>query len=635
MQDSEIARVLENGIHDRSYVFIGATEEPSLRTQNDGRAVRAKGFIMAILCSLGALIYFAGRMHSLWNFQGSLHSPFDPTGSINEVLTYDQAPKDKFSLAGKSVYFLMVDRFARDHGGHDKGCQGEGWCGGTLKGLIRRLDYIEHMGFDCVWITPVIKQFEGTDPTNNCTGYHGYWAYKWFEIDAHFGSAQDLKALSEALHKRGMCLVYDMVVNHVGPLLSEAHVAKVAPFGKPEYFHQRAPSEPNSSKPRILGERQQPARASSTFNDYTKCMRNRNKWETCLTPLQANVGFGSHGDASCGVGMYNCKGYDEGVINDGWLYDLGDLNQSVPFVRKELLRWAVHMVKTYKIDAIRLDTAAYVPKDFLAELQQAVDVEIFGEVTTNNITFHSSFQQEANLGGKTGDVLAGAVNFPLYYTTKPAFCGPNLDLNGVGYVMKEQLKAGRYARPDLLGNFVDNHDLPPRIGYSCKGEKTRVMNALAFTMFARGVPIIYAGTEQGMAEKNDFRNSLWETGYRSDADLYNFMADMNRIRRDYNASTVDAEVVVSSQTHLVFTRRGKWGVWICLNNLNSTEYGLVYTGAKLPPAPDGQMWANVLWSLKPARAELDTATGDFVARDSFPKVLVLVPDDETETETAD
>jgi len=108
------------------------------------------------------------------------------------------------------------------------------------------------------------------------------------------------------------------------------------------------------------------------------------------------------------------------------------------------------------------------------------------------------------------------------------------------------------------------------------------------------------------------------------------MADMNRIRRAYNVSSMAAEVVVSSQTHLVFTRRGKWGVWICLNNLNSTEYGLVYTGAKLPPAPDGQTWANVLWSKKPVPAEIDENTGELVARDSFPKVIVLVPDDETE-----
>jgi len=100
---------------------------------------------------------------------------------------------------------------------------------------------------------------------------------------------------------------------------------------------------------------------------------------------------------------------------------------------------------------------------------------------------------------------------------------------------------------------------------------------------------------------------------------------MNRIRKFYNVSSVDAELVVSSQTHLVFTRRGKWGVWICINNLDSTKHGLVYKGATLPPAPAGQVWANILWSKQPVRAEVDATTGEFVARDNFPKVLVLLP----------
>jgi len=331
----------------------------------------------------------------------------------------------------------------------------------------------------------------------------------------------------------------------------------------------------------------------------------------------------------CGEGSYDCPGYDEGVIKDGWLYDLGDLNQSVPFVRNELLRWAVHMVETYQIDAIRLDTAAYVPKEFLKELQESVNAEILAEVTSSNITFHASFQRAKHCG-KMENIVAGTLNFPLHYTVKPAFCGHNPDLNSVGSILKAQLKAGHYARPELLGNFVDNHDLSPRIGYSCKGEKTRLMNALALTMFSRGVPIIYAGTEQGMAEENDLRSALWQTGYRRDHDLYNFMADMNRIRRKYNVASVDSEVVATSQRHLVFTRRGKWGVWICLNNLNIAERGLVYTGATLPPAPDGHTWANVLWSKKPVRAEFDEHTGEFVSRDSFPKVLVLVPVDQVD-----
>jgi alpha-amylase len=56
-------------------------------------------------------------------------------------------------------------------------CDGNGaWCGGSLRGLLAQLDYIQGMGFDAVWITPVVEQLEGIDPNPTWGGsvaYHG------------------------------------------------------------------------------------------------------------------------------------------------------------------------------------------------------------------------------------------------------------------------------------------------------------------------------------------------------------------------------------------------------------------------------------------------------------------------------
>lgn len=46
-------------------------------------------------------------------------------------------------------------------------------------------------------------------------GYHGYWAKNFFEVNSHFGSAEDLTALASAVHRRGMYLMVDVVANHV------------------------------------------------------------------------------------------------------------------------------------------------------------------------------------------------------------------------------------------------------------------------------------------------------------------------------------------------------------------------------------------------------------------------------------
>jgi alpha-amylase len=51
------------------------------------------------------------------------------------------------------------------------------YCGGTFKGVTDSLDYIANMGFDAIWISPVVKNYE--DASTNQWGYHGYWATNW------------------------------------------------------------------------------------------------------------------------------------------------------------------------------------------------------------------------------------------------------------------------------------------------------------------------------------------------------------------------------------------------------------------------------------------------------------------------
>eukprot|EP00966_Prymnesium_polylepis_P322078 7378346-Prymnesium_polylepis.1 len=183
------------------------------------------------------------------------------------------------SLAGKTVYFAVTDRFARDRRStNTSACQGSDWCGGTFRGLTSRLDYIAGMGFDCVWsehrhalgrglahtarappafpkhrqhtdsssvappraVTPVVKQISGISCNHGgyCgAGYHGYWAEDWWSIDSHLGTPDDLRALSAALHERSMCLVLDIVVNHVRPIHSTIDAAVVKPFDSPAHYH--------------------------------------------------------------------------------------------------------------------------------------------------------------------------------------------------------------------------------------------------------------------------------------------------------------------------------------------------------------------------------------------------------------
>lgn len=65
---------------------------------------------------------------------------------------------DTNAWKSRSIYFVLIDRIARsstDAGGGSCGNLGR-YCGGTFQGLQSKLDYIRDLGFDAIWITPVV-----------------------------------------------------------------------------------------------------------------------------------------------------------------------------------------------------------------------------------------------------------------------------------------------------------------------------------------------------------------------------------------------------------------------------------------------------------------------------------------------
>ncbi|KAI0601791.1 glycoside hydrolase superfamily [Biscogniauxia sp. FL1348] len=117
---------------------------------------------------------------------------------------------DKEAWKSRSIYFAVTDRIARsaDDTGGDACGDLSTYCGGTFAGLESKLDYIAGMGFDAIWITPVV--------TNSAGGYHGYWAQDLRGINENFGTADDLKSLVSAAHDKGMYIMIDVVANHMG-----------------------------------------------------------------------------------------------------------------------------------------------------------------------------------------------------------------------------------------------------------------------------------------------------------------------------------------------------------------------------------------------------------------------------------
>ncbi|WP_066296485.1 glycoside hydrolase family 13 protein [Bacillus sp. FJAT-29937] len=94
---------------------------------------------------------------------------------------------------------------------------------GDLQGIIQRLDYIQQLGVDAVWICPMFKS-----PNDD----NGYDISDYQDIMEDFGTMKDFDQLLEEVHKRGMKLIMDLVLNHTSdehPWFIESRLSKDHP----------------------------------------------------------------------------------------------------------------------------------------------------------------------------------------------------------------------------------------------------------------------------------------------------------------------------------------------------------------------------------------------------------------------
>ena len=87
---------------------------------------------------------------------------------------------------------------------------GKRWQGGTLAGIRARLEYLDRLGVTVIWIGPVFQQRARLD------SYHGYGVQDFLDVDPRFGTRQDLLALVQDAHARGLRVILDIIVNHTG-----------------------------------------------------------------------------------------------------------------------------------------------------------------------------------------------------------------------------------------------------------------------------------------------------------------------------------------------------------------------------------------------------------------------------------
>ncbi|CED84418.1 glycoside hydrolase family 13 protein [Phaffia rhodozyma] len=415
---------------------------------------------------------------------------------------------------------LMTDRFALGNGS-TPACNtaAQVFCGGDLQGIIDELDYIQGMGFDAVWISPVSAQI--LDDTIVGQAYHGYWASDLTKLGP---SPTALQALSSALHDRSMALMLDVVVNHVAfalavstsqfdPAVGQSSTGEMdgvyGPFDLPTDYHMLA----------------------CTIEDG-----NQTSVEQC------------------------------------WLEPTGsvitpDLNTSSSKIQNALYTNVRNIVQTYAIDGIRIDAAMHVEKPFLKGFETNAGVFCMGEVLNGDPLYVNDYQASA---------LSSTLNYPMYFTLTQAFS----DTSGSMLNLANMISTISYWFDDstVLGGFASNHDMPrPR---SMTTDDALLKNMFTYSFVADGIPIWYYGDEQNASGGSDpsNREALWTLGdepYDTSSTLYDYVTRMNAVRKAAAGAsltfyTTKASVLIQT-THSIAI--SKYPLLSVLTNQGSAQSG--------------------------------------------------------------
>jgi len=209
---------------------------------------------------------------------------------------------------------------------------------------------------------------------------------------------------------------------------------------------------------------------------------------------------------------------DQTSVEQCWLYDLPDVRTEDPNIRQLYNTWVRNMVSEYKFDGLRIDTVKHVENDFWPGFVQSAGVYAIGEVSSGDPAYIAEYAQ----------VMPGLLDYATYYPLNRVF-------QQLGTFQQLVSTFDRISRlfpdPTVLGNFIDNHDNERFLNQ--KNDLSLLENALAYVILARGIPIVYYGTEQGFVGGKDpaNREDLWRSGYDTHTGLYDAISRLSAARK--------------------------------------------------------------------------------------------------------
>lgn len=386
----------------------------------------------------------------------------------------------KHPFAKEAVYFVMTDRFVDGDPSNNQMQQGEEWptfdipltgengesanvgyLGGDLKGVLDNGQYISDMGFTAVWLTPILdnpdQAFSGGDPIEfggafkdgGKTGYHGYWANNFYQIDEHYPSVNlGYKEYTQQMRQRfSLKSVFDIVANHGSPSFD-------MPIDQPKF------GELYDIEGNLVADHQN------------------------LRPEELDVNNPLHK-------MFH-------TTPD--IMQLSNLNDRSPALQEYLINSYLYWIEQ-GADAFRIDTIKHVPHAFWRLMSDKVrakhpDFFMFGESFNHDANFLAQHTLPKNGGISVLDFVGKSALVETFENSESDY-GKLAD-----YL---HLTHGPYVNPYELTTFYDNHDMP-RLNATDEG----FIDVHNWLFTSRGIPVIYQGSEmafmRGKSEHMGNRN---------------------------------------------------------------------------------------------------------------------------------
>ncbi|MCU1568104.1 MAG: alpha-amylase, partial [Pseudarthrobacter sp.] len=411
-------------------------------------------------------------------------------------------------VTDENFYFVMADRFSNGSSANDEGGLGSDpmvsgfdptkkgfYNGGDLAGLLDKIDYIQGLGTTSIWLTPSFKN-KAVQPEDKSAGYHGYWVTDFTQIDPHLGTNDELKALIDEAHSRGMKVYFDIITNHTADVIGYQEGARKGYVSKDAVPYKTADGAAFDDRD-YAGTESFPALNAATSFPY----------KPVLEPGEENLKVPAWLNDPT---LYHNRGDTTFVGEDsfyGDFFGLDDLFTEHPKVVDGMKDIYKTWIGGFGVDGFRIDTMKHVNNEFwqdfgpdvlnYAKEQGKDEFFMFGEVFDTTKSFTSQFT--------TRNKMQAVLDFPFQDAAR------NFASKGQDTRALETFFAGDDWYTDANSNvyqlptFLGNHDMG-RIGSFIAADNpgstdaeqvARDQLAHELMYFSRGNPVIYYGDEQG------------------------------------------------------------------------------------------------------------------------------------------